>query len=76
MRKTFIFLLLNTLLFSSFSYANQNDFIEVTLAGRVVQLYQPIKIEFADFYEDGGTIGFIIRDNKGTKFAFCLDNRL
>ena len=57
-------------------YCNENNKLEIISLSETIELYKPLKIEDILHYEDGGTIGFVIKDSKGTIFQFCLDGRM
>jgi len=57
-------------------YGNQKDSYEIILPSGIIVLETPITVEDIQFYEDGGTIGVIIKDKNDKKFMFCLDGRM
>ena len=49
--------------------------ITLTLPSGTVDLYPLVLVEEANLFQDGGTIGFVVKDSRGTKFSFCMDGR-
>ncbi|MBM3248856.1 MAG: hypothetical protein FJZ10_05515 [Candidatus Omnitrophica bacterium] len=43
---------------------------------QALNLSLPIEVEDVIMYDDGGTIGVILKDSKGKTFTFCADNRM
>ena len=56
--------------------SSENDIIEMFLPTETITLYPPITIVDNLHFEDGGTIGIIIRDTKLKVLTLCLDGRL
>lgn len=52
-------------------YGESTDVVEIVLPNETIKLYKPITIENEFHYQDGGSVGYTVKDSNGTEFSFC-----
>jgi len=76
----FKILLIGSIFIVCFMIVNNSDVYarvkDISIPLLSINMYPPFELESSGIYKDGGTIGIIIKDSKGTLLPLCYDGRI